>query len=171
MMFRDGDEYDRSRSRSGANPRSEMTVISAPAPAPTPAPTPSPAPTPTASDPVGDARLVYRHFTEGGTGVSNISKERMPFFEHAVQAFGDPNLVLSSVPLVLPQPLVFDGGSLHCLDGRQDLSDFWRFVDYFKPVEPGELDPAVRENQSTWIRDLMAQLKALEAEDEEDPCF
>jgi hypothetical protein len=116
-------------------------------------------------------RLVYRHFTEGGTGVSNISKERMPFFEHAVQAFGDPNLVLSSVPLVLHQPLVFDGGSLHCLDGRQDLSDFWRFVDSFKPVEPGELDPAVRENQSTWIRDLMAQLKALEAEDEEDPCF
>jgi hypothetical protein len=101
----------------------------------------------------------------------------MPVFEHAVQVFGDPNLVLSSVPLVLPNPLVFDGGSLHCLDGRQDLSDFWRFVESFKPVEPGELDPTVRENQSTWTRtrlatsDLMAQLKALEAEDEEDPCF
>ena len=108
--------------------------------------------------------LVHRHFSEGGTGITNLSQERRAHFEKVLKAYGDPNLVLSSESLDGHPGF---GGSLHDVYGSRDLSDFWHFVEAFK-AEP---DCPLRETESAdrerWVKsDLMEQLRALEDEGE-----
>jgi hypothetical protein len=73
--------------------------------------------------------LVNTHWTHGGTGLTNFTTEDLHKYERAVEAVGDPRMVLHKDPM-LPM-LPGSGGSLHCLDerskGRSEICDkFWR---------------------------------------------
>ena len=70
--------------------------------------------------------LDSRHWTNGGTFVTNIGADRMPVLREAVHRFGDNKIVLLEESQE-PAPADY-GGCLHHLE-RGDLSDFWDEVD------------------------------------------
>lgn len=82
--------------------------------------------------------LDSRHWTMGGTFVTNIGAERMPALREAVRRFGDSKIVLLEESQE-PAPSDY-GGCLHHLNRRGDLSDFWDVVDSVdkESNEPGK---------------------------------
>lgn len=67
-----------------------------------------------------------KHWTDGGTGVTNFGTEEMPAYERAVTAFGDERIFLSDVRMS-DSPLQVCG-SLHCSDTAL-LPEFWRLFE------------------------------------------
>ena len=80
--------------------------------------------------------LSDKHWTNGGTGITNFPKEDFPIYIEAIQRFGDKNLVVSDEPFgpMRGQP----GGSLHDLDQLRSLGPFWRvFEQVYAEIKPG----------------------------------
>jgi hypothetical protein len=71
--------------------------------------------------------IIMKHWTEGGTGVTNFQPDRLPIFREAVRRYGDPTLIVLDEAMP-PAPKNY-GGSLHCVamrwSGMLDLSPFW----------------------------------------------
>lgn len=75
---------------------------------------------------VKTARTTNVHWTKGGTGITNFDADRLPLYEAAIAAHGDPDLVIADEPM----PPMTEGYALHDL-GRlpgesRDLSEFWQ---------------------------------------------
>jgi hypothetical protein len=70
--------------------------------------------------------LSDKHWTEGGTAITNFGEECFPLYIEAIERFGDKNLVVSDERYGSSrgkQP----GGSLHDLRGAAGLDDFSAF--------------------------------------------
>lgn len=70
--------------------------------------------------------LIFRPWTEGGTGVTNFDLTDIDLYKEAVRQYGDLSLVVSNVPM----PPMNIGGSLHYTQSLSsysivDLSQFW----------------------------------------------
>lgn len=69
------------------------------------------------------------HWARGGTGVTNFQREEVELYKTAIQQFGDPQLVLSRLPM---QPHCHSDYSLHDLSEGRDLTPFWNVFDRVK---------------------------------------
>lgn len=85
-----------------------------------------------------EKEFVFTHMNQGGTFITNFSTERKAVFVEAIRRFADPKVVLceKSSP-AWPN----GGGSLHVMDGRRDLSDFWRVFYQAEKDLAGKPDP------------------------------
>jgi hypothetical protein len=88
------------------------------------------------------AKLDMRHWTDGGTGVTNFPPEREPIYIKAIEKFGDEGLILVSTGIPAKgstylQPYFC---SLHDTKGNRDLSDFWDVFDEVKKNTPSRSD-------------------------------
>jgi hypothetical protein len=43
--------------------------------------------------------LIFQSWTEGGTGITNFSREQEPIYREAINEYGDLNLVISEQPI------------------------------------------------------------------------
>jgi len=75
--------------------------------------------------------VVMKHWTQGGTGVTNFDKAERAKYQAAIEANGDPEVV------IVDEPIPGQGGywsprmketmhSLHHVGRRKNLSAFWR---------------------------------------------
>ena len=75
--------------------------------------------------------LDMRHWTDGGTAVTNFSPRLTPIYEAALVEWGDDGLVICSVgmPGYGQGHIRRDMSSLHDLKGGRCLSPFWRIFE------------------------------------------
>ena len=84
--------------------------------------------------------LIMKHWTEGGTGVTNFSPDKFDLYKESVRLYGDPSLIVCDQAYP-PAPPSY-GGSLHWLKHKNtttgyvhfDLSAFWEL---FRDIELG----------------------------------
>ena len=69
--------------------------------------------------------LDFRHWTEGGTAITNFGPDEFDRYIEAIQRFGDRDLVVSDSRFGWTMGKL-PGGSLHDIARRGDLSPFWR---------------------------------------------
>lgn len=83
------------------------------------------------------AAVIHKHWTHGGTGITNFDKPVRPIYEAAIKEYGDPSL------LVVDKPFPGMNGcynawmeakmhSLHRVGRGGDLSGFWRVFEALK---------------------------------------
>jgi hypothetical protein len=80
------------------------------------------------------SELPIGHWTNGGTGITNFSKERVPLYEKAVELYNryfNDELWIESGPMAGTH---CDGYSLHAKRFR-DISEFW---DIFYALKEGK---------------------------------
>lgn len=77
--------------------------------------------------------IVYKHWTSGGTGVTNFYPFWLPFYQKVTERYGNSDLVAVDRPI---EPFPFGDGSLHNLGERFDLSGFWRLFEDMWANEP-----------------------------------
>ena len=68
--------------------------------------------------------LSDKHWTEGGTAITNFPEEDFPIYIEAIQRFGDNDLIVSDQPFGPMRGM--PGGSLHDLSRLCSLSPFWK---------------------------------------------
>jgi len=83
-----------------------------------------------------------KHWTDGGTGVTNFEENEMPLYEKAIKRFGDTELVVSDKPIEAKVPykilLKMKLCSFHNLKENHDLSDFWKVFKQVKSENENE---------------------------------
>ena len=81
--------------------------------------------------------LDSRHWTDGGSGLTNFSAHQFSVYIEAVRRHGNPKFVVSCTRM-LGRGRDMEGGSLHylgkfrCEDGSEACSAFWRTFDVVK---------------------------------------
>lgn len=73
-------------------------------------------------------KIIFKHWTEGGTGVTNFELSQLDFYKKVVKEFGDSELVVVDKAFKTESGYTPCGyGLLHNLrdTGKIDLSDFW----------------------------------------------
>lgn len=71
-----------------------------------------------------------KHWTNGGTGITNFSLKEMSFYYKVVTEFGDPTIFTSPIPIDEYSSNSIIMGSLHAIGCPKDLSPFWAL--YYK---------------------------------------
>ncbi len=75
-------------------------------------------------------KIIMKHWTEGGTCVTNFTPDRLPIFQEAVRQYGNPDFIVIE-EAIQPAPKDY-GGSLHVGGGFRDISPFW---DLYRELE------------------------------------
>lgn len=70
--------------------------------------------------------IINKPWYEGGTGITNFQRDKLPIVQAAIAECGDSSLTVSEIPM--PPATAAQGYlSLHDLsgNGKQDISKFW----------------------------------------------
>jgi hypothetical protein len=85
------------------------------------------------------SKIILKHWTKGGTLVTNFSKEHLDIYAEAVKEYNSPHLVIAAPS----SPHISGAMGLHDLRGKQgDLSGFWelwRCIEAEKQPDPTPL--------------------------------
>lgn len=66
-----------------------------------------------------------KHWTQGGTGVTNFSLSCIVKYARAIEEFGDPDIFIGDAMF----PMTNKTDRALRVRGMRDLSDFWRVMD------------------------------------------
>lgn len=79
-----------------------------------------------------------RHWTYGGTGITNFDAKQLEQYQAAIMQHGDKDMKVSDVPMT---DTGYEGlMSLHDMKGRRDLSSFWNVFQSLKPANDESSD-------------------------------